>query len=188
MSTRAASPARPFRRRFPLLLALPLLAGGCSGLQVSDYAADGPAFDPFLFFDGQVRAWGIVQDWRGRVVRRFDVDIDGSVADGTLTLDERFRYSDGETDTRIWRIKRNGERGFTGAAGDILGEAAGETSGNAMRWDYEMDLVVSGSSYRVRFDDWMWLLDERTLVNRSYIRKFGVTVAEVTLFMQRVGD
>ncbi|MEQ8493191.1 MAG: DUF3833 family protein, partial [Gammaproteobacteria bacterium] len=43
-----------------------------------------------------------------------------------------------------------------------------------------------GRSWRVAFDDWMWLVDERQLFNRSYIRKFGLTVAEVSIFMQRV--
>lgn len=172
--------------RLPLLLALPLLVTGCGSLDVSDYADASPAFDPFVFFDGPVRAWGIVQDWRGRVVRRFDVDIDGSVDGGTLTLDERFRYADGETDTRVWKIEATDGRGrYRGAAGDILGEARGEAAGNALRWDYEMDLAVSGNTYRVRFDDWMWQLDDRVVVNRSYIRKFGLAVAEVTLFMQR---
>jgi hypothetical protein len=48
-----------------------------------------------------------------------------------------------------------------------------------------MDLPVGESSYRVKFEDWMWAFDENTLMNRSYIRKFGITFAEVTLFMQR---
>lgn len=178
----------PRRPRLPLLLALPLLLTGCSSLSVNDYAADTPPFDPFVFFDGRVHAWGIVQDWRGRVVRRFDVDIDGTVDDDVLTLDERFRYADGETDTRVWRIRAAGAAGsYRGTAGDILGEADGTAAGNALRWNYEMDLPVSGSTYRVRFDDWMWQLDDRVVVNRSYIRKFGLTVAEVTLFMQRSG-
>jgi hypothetical protein len=31
----------------------------------------------------------------------------------------------------------------------------------------------------------MWAFDDQTLVNRSYIKKFGITFAEVTIFMQR---
>ncbi|MFT4584826.1 MAG: hypothetical protein ACI8XZ_004591 [Gammaproteobacteria bacterium] len=37
-----------------------------------------------------------MQDWRGHVVRRFDVDIKGSVEKRELRLDEAFRNADGE--------------------------------------------------------------------------------------------
>lgn len=174
------------RRRRSALLGLTLLIGGCGGLRLEDYAEATPRFDPRVFFDGQVHAWGIVQDWRGRVVRRFDVDIAGRREGEGVVLVEDFVYSDGERDERTWRIEPDGAGRFTGRADDIIGTAQGETSGNAMRWRYEMDLVVDGRSWRVAFDDWMWQLDERQLFNRSYIRKFGLTVAEVTIFMQRV--
>ena len=49
--------------------------------------------------------------------------LDGSAAGAELTLDETFRFSDGETDRRVWTITRAGDGRFTGTAGDILGEA-----------------------------------------------------------------
>lgn len=174
------------RRGPSLALLLPsLLVTGCGGLHLDEYAGATPAFDPFVFFQGHTRAWGIVQDWRGRVVRRFEVDIDGAVSDGTLTLDESFRYADGELATRQWRLERDADGRIVGRAGDIIDVAEGDTAGNSMYWNYTMDLAVGDSTYRVNFDDWMWQLDDRVLVNRSYIRKLGVTVAEVTLFMQK---
>jgi hypothetical protein len=48
-----------------------------------------------------------------------------------------------------------------------------------------MDLNVDGSTYRVAFDDWFFAIDDNTLMNRSYIKKFGIVMAEVTIFMQR---
>ncbi len=175
-------------RRVPsvALLLPPLLITGCGGLHLEQYADATPQLDPFAFFPGQTRAWGIVQDWRGRVVRRFDVDIVGSTVDDELVLDETFRYADGENATRQWRIKRGADGTLDGHADDIVGPAEGAYGGNTMRWNYAMDLAVDGDTYRVRFDDWMWRLDDNVVINRSYIRKFGITVAEVTLFMQKV--
>jgi hypothetical protein len=66
-----------------------------------------------------------------------------------------------------------------------LGTAKGETLGSAVRWNYVMDLDVDGSTYRIRFDDWMWAMNDGVVVNRSYLKKFGFTVAELTLFMQK---
>lgn len=162
-----------------------MLVAGCGGLHLNDYANASPRFDPFRYFDGSTRAWGIVQDWRGRVIRRFDVAIEGRVENETLILDESFAYADGERSKRIWRIRRQGDGTLTGRADDIIGDATGATEGNSMRFRYSMDLPVGDSRYRVHFDDWMWQLDDAVLVNRSTISKFGVTVGEVTLFMQR---
>ena len=173
------------RRYRPLVFLSPLLAVGCGGLQLEDHAGDAPRFDPFSYFVGQTRAWGIVQDWRGRVVRRFDVDIEGSVENGELRLDEAFRYADGERSTRQWLIRADDSGHLSGTADDIVGTATGGVTGNAMRWRYPMDLEVGGRIYRVHFDDWLWQLDSDVLINRSTIRKFGIKVAEVTIFMQK---
>jgi hypothetical protein len=48
-----------------------------------------------------------------------------------------------------------------------------------------MDLPVDDTTYRVQFDDWIWAFDDKTIVNCSYIKKFGITMAEVTIFMQK---
>lgn len=180
----ARSRPQRFGRLFATLLGAVLL-GGCARIDIKGYAAAQPVFDPFVFFAGQVHAWGLVQDWRGRVTRRFDVSIIGHQEGDIMVLDEAFRYDDGETDTRTWRIARSGNGAYSGIADDIVGSAHGETAGNTMHWTYDLDLVVDGSTWRVGFDDWMWQLDEGTLMNRSAIRKFGLTVGEVTLFMQR---
>jgi hypothetical protein len=174
-----------FRQLAFMLLVLTL--GACSAPRLENAAAMTPQFDPRAFFDGEVRAWGIVQDWRGRMVRSFVVDIVGRRDGDGVILDEAFVYSDGERQQRTWHIQPSAAGSFAGRANDIVGMAAGTATGNAMRWRYVMDLTVDGRSYRVKFDDWMWQLDDRVLANRSYIRKFGVTVAEVTLFMQRPG-
>jgi hypothetical protein len=175
------------RRRASLLAALvsALLMSGCASLDIETYARAEPAFDPFRYFAGEVHAWGLVQDWRGRVTRRFDVTIKGHQEGDLMVLDEAFRYDDGETDTRTWHIARTGDGAYSGSADDIVGNAIGETAGNAMHWTYDLDLVVNGSSYRIAFDDWMWQLDNEALINRSKLRKFGVTVGEVIIFMKR---
>lgn len=73
-----------------------LSVAGLSGCSVSvdgeDYQAVSPKFDIEQFFDGNVKAWGIVQNRSGEVVQRFVVNIDGSIEGNTLTLDETFEY------------------------------------------------------------------------------------------------
>jgi len=160
---------------------------GCSlTIDGSDYEQQAPQFDLVEFFVGNVMAWGIVQNRSGEVVQRFIVDIEGSVQDDVLVLDETFEYIVGEGVTkRVWRLTQNPDGSFTGLAGDIAGEATGKPHGNAFNFVYEIDLEVDGTSYRVAFDDWFFAMDESTLMNRSYIKKFGIVMADVTIFMQR---
>jgi len=157
----------------------------CSSEKLDPYAGMKPAFDMQHYFNGPIKAWGIVQDYSGEVVSRFDVVMEGSWVGDTGTLKEDFTYYDGSTQQRIWTIRKKGENLFEGEASDIIGKAEGETRGNAMRWNYTMDLPVKGTTYRVKFADWMWNMHDGVLINRSYIRKFGFTVAELTIFMQK---
>ena len=175
--------------KITFLFMMALIVSGCSlTIDGKDYQEQAPTFNLVEFFDGKVTAWGIVQNRSGEVVQRFIVNIDGSVQDDELVLDETFQYIIGEGVTeRVWRLQTNADGTFTGSAGDIAGLAIGTAHGNAFNFIYEMDLAVDGSTYRVAFDDWFFAIDETTLMNRSYIKKFGLVMAEVTIFMQRQG-
>jgi len=170
----------------PSLLVIIMLSGCATHLDGSRYGDQTPSFDLFAFFEGDIRAWGLVQNRSGEVVQRFEVDIIGTIDGDQLTLDETFRYGLGDgVRERVWTISRNADGSFTGRAGDILGEADGNAYGNAFQWSYQMDLPVGGKTYRVKFEDWIFALDDHRIMNRSYIQKFGFDVAEVTIFMER---
>lgn len=137
------------------------------------------------YFNGPIKAWGIVQDWRKRVVRRFDIALVGHWYGDIGTLIENFNYYDGQKQQRVWTIKKLTDGSYEGTASDILGKAQGKLVSNAVRWNYVMDLPVDTTTYRIRFDDWMWLMNDGVLINRSYLKKFGLTVSELTIVMQK---
>ena len=158
---------------------------GCGQSGLEHYKDTEPKADIKEYFNGEIKAWGLIQDWRGRVVSRFDVTMNGSWDGDVGTLDEDFNYYDGKTQKRIWKITKKEDGNYTGTASDIIGEATGSEKGSALRWNYKMDIPVDGSTYRINFDDWMWMMNDGVLINRSYLKKFGITVAELTLFMQK---
>lgn len=157
---------------------------GCSQ-KMADYNDTQPRADIKEFFTGPIKGWGIVQDWRGRVVTRFDVDMVGTWQGDKGRLEELFTYYDGKEEVRVWNIDKIGANSYRGTADDIIGEAIGETNGTAIRWAYQMDIAVGGNTFRLTFDDWMYQMNDGVLVNRSYLKKFGFTVAELTLFMKK---
>jgi hypothetical protein len=63
----------------------------------------------------------------------------------------------------------------------VAGVASGRTAGNAFQWAYTLKLPVDGTVYEVQFDDWMYLMDERVMLNRATMSKFGIRLGEVTL-------
>jgi hypothetical protein len=62
-----------------------------------------------------------------------------------------------------------------------VGTAIGTVAGNALRWQYVLALPVDGKVYNVNFDDWMFLMDDKVMMNRSYMSKWGFNLGEVTL-------
>lgn len=138
------------------------------------------------YFSGTTRGWGMVQDRHGRLTRQFVVDINGEIdPHGNLVLAESFVWNDGEQSSRTWTIRPIDEHAFTGTAPDVVGEAAGESYGNALHWRYNLEVPVDGKSWRIFFDDWMFLQPDDMLINRTEMRKFGLRVGEVTIVFRK---
>ena len=170
-----------------ILILSVLLLQGCSSMKIEDYKGQTPKLDLFDYFSGKTKAYGQFQDRSGMVIRRFEVDIVGTVneAGNTLTLEEDFIYNDGEEQRRVWVIKRTEDGRYIGTAGDVIGEANGQIVGNALNWAYTLDLPYKDSSIHVQFDDWMYLHNDDVMLNRAEVKKFGFRVGEVTLFFSK---
>lgn len=172
------------KSRFLCLLSV-LFLSACAMDDLSRYQQTKPALDLEKFFVGTVDASGMFQKYNGEVVRRMQVVITGKMEDGKLVLDEQFRYDDGKTEQRIWRLQKQADGSWRGQAADVKGEAFGQISGNTLNWRYTLLLPVDGKVYEMALDDWMYLLDENTMMNRASMRKFGLEVGQVTLFFKR---
>jgi hypothetical protein len=171
------------KRRLLLTGALATGAGlaGCAGPQVQDYAAEKPVLNLREYFNGTLDAHGVFTDRSGRVVKRFTVLMVCTWTGNQGVLDESFVYSDGSTEKRIWRLTDHGQGHYSGRADDVVGEAHGQVKGNAFRWGYTLALPVDGRVWHVDFDDWMYLMDERVMLNKATMSKWGVRLGEVTL-------
>jgi hypothetical protein len=164
-----------------LVIAAAALSGCASAPVPSDYANQTPLLDLKTYFNGNITAHGVFTDRAGKVARRFTVDMNCSWVGDDGVLDENFTYSDGTKERRVWRIKRAADGNYTGTAGDVVGVAIGKAAGNALQWSYTLRLPVDGSVYEVQFDDWMYLMSERVMLNKAVMSKFGVRLGEVTL-------
>jgi hypothetical protein len=160
--------------------------GGCASATVESYRDEQPVRDLARYFSGTIDGWGVFQDRSGKVVKRFHVKIAASWQGSVGTLDENCTYSDGTRSRRVWTITKLDEHTYEGRADDVVGVATGTAYGNALRWRYVLRLPLDGKVYDVDFDDWMYLMDDRVMLNRSVMSKFGVRLGDLTLsFMRR---
>jgi len=162
---------------------------GCAAIPVERYRAQQPVLDLAQYFNGTIDGWGMFQDRSGEVIKRFHVVIDAKweSRDGqdVGTLDENFAWSDGTNSRRVWTITRVDSGNYVGRADDVVGQARGEAAGNALRWRYVLALPVDGRVWNVAFDDWMFLVDDKIMLNRALMSKFGLRLGEVTLSFAR---
>ena len=161
--------------------AVSLGLAGCASTGVEQYRAEQPALDLKTYLNGTLDAWGMFQGRSGEVQKRFHVVIDAKWTGDTGVLDEKFKWSDGTDTRRVWTLVKQPDGTFRGTADDVVGEAIGEVAGNALRWRYVLALPVDGKTYHVDFDDWMYLMDDKVMLNKAVMSKFGIRLGEVTL-------
>lgn len=159
-----------------------LLASACSTMKIDSIPVTGQDFLVEEYFLGNTRAHGIVLDRGGQPIRYFEVAIVGvwDETEQTLTLTEDFEFNDGEKSQRIWRIAREEEGRYTGTAADVDGTAQGVSRGNALNWQYTLNIPYKGKTLGVQLDDWMYLQND-VLMNRAVMRKFGFRVGEIII-------
>jgi len=158
-----------------------LTLGGCASQNIDQYRTEKPELDLKQYFNGTLDAYGVFTDRSGAVVKRFTVVMNCRWQGNEGVLDEDFTYSDGTTQKRVWRLTKLPDGKYTGTAGDVIGTAQGQARGNAFYWTYTLSLPVDGNVYEVRFDDWMYLMTDKVMLNKATMSKFGVKLGEVTL-------
>lgn len=163
-----------------------LMLLSCSSPQLKNYSNTTPNLDLTQFFNGELVAYGMVLNRSGELTRRFNVVLNASWQGNKGVIDEQFTFNDGEKSTRVWQLTKTDNNNYQGTAGDVIGVAYGETSGSVLHWQYDMTINVDGTDYEVSLDDWMYLIDDNRLFNKTDIMKFGLKVGELVLYIEKV--
>jgi len=152
---------------------------------INQYSEVEQTFDIKDYFTGPVVAWGIVQDYSEKVSRHFCVEIEGSWQGNNGLLAETFYFDDGEISYRNWQLQKLDNGDYMGTAEDVVGTATGQHAGFAFHWQYKLKVPVEDDVYTLELDDWMYLIDENRVFNKTKMKKFGITVADITLFFDK---
>jgi len=154
-------------------------------MKPEDYKSTKPIIKIEEYFQGNVKAWGMLQGRSGIVKRKFMADMKGEFDGKNLILDETFIWNDGEKQERRWTIKKVGDNTYEGTAPDVVGVAKGISFGSAFKFEYKLLVPYKNKKIKIKFDDWIFKQDEKTAINKATLTKFGFKVGELTVFFKK---
>lgn len=143
------------------------------------------SFDLLAYFEGRSIADGVFEDRKGRIRRRFTVEMEGRREGEALILDEHFVFDDGERQQRTWTLVRRSADRFTGTCPDSVSEAQGRFADGAAYLLSDMRLKVGKRMIAMRFDDAFYEAGAGLVINRSTVSKWGIRVGQVLIVFRK---
>ncbi|MBT8457501.1 MAG: DUF3833 family protein [Rhodobacteraceae bacterium] len=155
------------------------------GQTPEDFAGKGPEFDLREHLKGPILCEGVIYGPTGRVSSRFVADMDASWDGNVGVMTEKFHYDSGDTQDREWRLTLGNDGSIKAEAPDVVGTGTGQQKGPGVVLNYKIKLPEQSGGHVLDATDWMYLVDNGAIINRSQFRKYGFKVAELVATMRR---
>ncbi len=150
-----------------------------------DYAGKTPRFDIRQHLNGPLLCEGVIYGPTGRVSSRFVADFEARWTGNVGVMTERFRYDSGAVQDREWTLTLGNDGSVKATAPDVVGEGVGRAEGAAVQLNYRIRLTPEAGGHVLAVNDWMYLMENGTIMNRSQFTKFGIKVAELVATMRK---
>lgn len=155
------------------------------GQSPDDYEGRGPHFDMREILNGPIECEGMIYGPTGRVSSRFVAEMDVTWTGNVGVMKERFHYDSGTVQDRQWTLTLGNDGSIKAEADDLIGAGSGMQKGSATELKYRIKLPESAGSHELDVVDWMYLIENGTIMNRSQFRKYGIKVAELVATMRQ---
>lgn len=149
-----------------------------------DYADQGPQFDIRERLNGPIICEGVIYGPTGKVTSRFTADIEASWTGNVCTMKEVFHFDSGNVQNREWKLTLGNDGSIKAEAPDVIGAGSGQQKGSAVLLNYRIKLSDEAGGHVLDTTDWMYLMSNGSIMNRSQFRKFGIKVAELVATMR----
>lgn len=158
---------------------------GFAAQNPSDYTNTGTQFDVRRALNGSILCEGVIYGPLGRVTSRFVADMNAEWQGNIGRMTEAFRYDNGNRIDREWTLNLKNDGTFEATAPDVIGTGQGVQSGSGVRLKYALKLPQEAGGHVLNVTDWMYMMENGTIINRSQMRKYGVKVAELVATMRK---
>ncbi len=149
-----------------------------------DYAGHGPQFDIRETLNGPIVCEGMIYGPTGKVTSRFTADFVASWDGNVGAMKEVFHYDSGNVQNREWKLTLGNDGAIKAEAPDLVGAGHGQQKGSAVLLNYRIKLSEEAGGHVLDTTDWMYLMANGSIMNRSQFRKFGIKVAELVATMR----
>ena len=154
------------------------------GQTSADYASQTPVLDIREHLNGAILCEGVIYGPTGKVSSRFVADFEARWDGNRGVMEEHFSYDSGTKQDRKWTLTLNDDGFIKAEAPDLVGAGSGRQSGSSVLLNYRIKLPESSGGHELDVTDWMYLMENGTIMNRSQFRKFGFKVAELVATMR----
>lgn len=176
------------RFSLPVLCITALFVVGCDR-KPAELTGAGPAFDPIGFFTGHTHSQGVIESRSGSptewIVTDSHAETDPS---GRLRMAQSLSFQDGSKQQRNWTLWRSGPDRFEATANDMVGTAHGETNGRVFHWQWVLARSPGNDLMNVTMNQWMYRLDDGSVMIRTTVTKLGIILAEVSEQFSHVAE
>lgn len=153
----------------------------CSSLKPESFSSCTPVLDPVKFFGGHTHSTGVLEARNGKPSERITTKTEGVYANGILSMDQDLYSGESKHTHRNFKLKITDAHHVEATGSDVAGTAYGELYGNYFTWSFRLKVADKGLVQHVNMTQCMYLMpDGKTLIIRSIIKKFGITVKQIT--------
>lgn len=153
-----------------------------------DSLESAPKIDIKKFFNGDIEGFAITQDSAGKIIGTVQVKMSGKWDENKGEIKQNFIYDGAIKDSRVWLITMNSDGTFDAIGHDIAAPAEGKQIRNAARMIYTLNLLDQGVKQPVKFEDKMYLVDEKSMIEiSSYSKANGITGKTITS-LKKIGN
>ena len=153
----------------------------CTSLKPAYFEKSELKLDPVGFFGGHTRSAGVIENRGGKPTVQITTKTTGTVKNGILYIEQDLFPEGGKKNHRSWQLKQIDEHHVDATANDIDGTAHGLLYGNEFSCQFRLKVTNRKIIRHVQMSQHMYLMpDGKTMIIRSVIRKFGITIMQIT--------
>ena len=155
-------------------------------MKLADFERGNYKSDPVKFFIGKTTSDGVIENHAGKPTARIKTETEGTLKDGIINIEQDLYPEGGKKNHRSWQLRQIDEHHVNATANDIDGTAYGLLYGNNFSWTFRLKLPQRKFIRHLRMSQNMYLMpDGNSMIIRSVLRKFGITVVQITEEFQK---
>ena len=137
------------------------------------------------FFTGEVIAKGnLILYYPKTTIKNLKVLFKGTFKNNKLKLHERYIENQKEI-IRNWVFEKQSDTLFIGKEKNVRGNITVIINKNHLKMRYFFKLLIWKFTVSVLVNDYMYLINEKEIVNTTYVSKFGINLAKVILLYKK---